>query len=235
MSGASKILLVDDDASVRVVYKIALTAAGFEVFDADDGDQALEQMRTSPPDLVILDVEMPRLDGWRTLAQLRSRGHSQPVLMITRVDDVDSRVHGLDSGADDYLGKPCTAAELLARVRALLRRAARPLQPSRVLRFGNIVVDLDRKSATQDGADVALTRTEYALIEVFVRHPGKPVPRQVIAEEVWGNGSENSHTLDTHLWRLRKKLGDRTDEPRWIRNISGIGYVLTPDPAPDPA
>jgi two-component system, OmpR family, response regulator MprA len=172
-------------------------------------------------------VEMPRMNGWKTLAELRRRKCPQPILMVTHVNDVDSRVHGLDTGADDYIGKPCTAGELQARVRALLRRAPGTTKRPSVLHFGPTVVDLDKKSATRDGEPVRLTRTEYALLELLCENLGKPVSREQINLRVWGGQQSSSHTLDTHLWRLRQKLGDTDDEPRWIRNLPAIGFVLS--------
>lgn len=218
------ILVVDDDPAIRSLFAKALTTAGFDTRESEDGVSALEQATSHPPSLIVLDVEMPRMNGWKTLAELRRRGCAQPILMITHVDDVDSRVHGLETGADDYIGKPCLPAELIARVKALLRRS--PLASSRRLRFGDVVVDLDGKKAERAGQPLRVTRTEYALLELLFRNAGKPVSREAMLEHLWGARSDTSHTIDTHLWRLRKKLGDAGDTPRWIQNVAGFGYVL---------
>jgi two-component system, OmpR family, response regulator MprA len=226
MANAEKILLVDDDPTVRRAFSRALTPMGYEVSECEDGFEALERIEAEAPALIVLDVDMPRMDGWKTLAELRRRGWTQPVLMVTHVDDVDSRVRGLDSGADDYISKPCSAPELLARVRALLRRAAPVRTLATTLRFGNVLVDLERKTATCGTAEFRLTRSEYALLTCLLENIGAPVSREVIFERVWGGKAGNSHTLDTHLWRLRKKLGDTSDNPHWICNHAGVGYSL---------
>lgn len=225
------ILVVDDDPVIRSLFVQALTGAGFDTVESEDGMDALERANAQTPALIVLDVEMPRMNGWKTLAELRRRGCTQPILMITHVNDVDSRVHGLETGADDYIGKPCLPTELIARVRALLRRS--PLASSRRLRFGDIVVDLDGKKAERAGQPLRITRTEFALLELLFRNAGKPVSREAMLEHLWGARSGTSHTIDTHLWRLRKKLGDAGDTPRWIQNVAGFGYVLSPETARD--
>jgi two-component system, OmpR family, response regulator MprA len=226
MSSADTILIVDDDPTVRQAFAIALTRAGYAVRECEDGIEALEQVQAAEPSLIILDVDMPGLDGWKTLAKLRQRGCVRPILMITHVHDVDSRVQGLESGADDYLGKPCSASEVVARVRALLRRA--PLRRSRQtrLRLGNVSVDLEKKVASQGNETARLTRTECALLDILVRRPGVPVSREDIFRHVWGAKPGQSHTLDTHIWRLRRKLGDTGENPRWLLNHPGQGFAL---------
>jgi DNA-binding response OmpR family regulator len=221
-----KILIVDDDPNVRSAYRTVLERAEYEVSECPDGLAALDWIRNQVPSLIILDVEMPHLDGWKTLAELRRCGCTRPVLMVTHVDDMASRVRGLDTGADDYIAKPCDAPELLARVRALLRRSV-PLQSVTPLRFGNVVVDLERKTATRDKTQIRLTRTEYAVLALLRKHIGTPVSRELIIAQVWGGKEGNSHALDTHLWRLRKKIGDTGDRPHWIQNHAGIGYTMS--------
>lgn len=218
-----RVWIIDDDAAVRAVFERALTEAGYVVAQLEDGLAALGLLRDETPALAILDVDMPRLDGWKTLAELRRRGCSAPVLMVTHVNDVDSRIHGLEAGADDYLGKPCHAAELIARVRALLRRQ-NGTDASSTLRLGSVTVDFQRRTATRDDAPLKLTRTDFALLELLAAHRGVPVSRAEIIERVWQGSAGSSHALDTHLWRLRRKLGD--DEGRWIASVTGIGFVL---------
>lgn len=221
------ILIVDDDACVRSAFRRALEGAGFAVLEGAEGDEALQLARRHSPALVLLDVDMPARDGWSTLEALRGSGYAQPILMITHVGDVASKVRGLDGGADDYLPKPCTAVELLARVRALLRRAAPPPARPRRWRLGPVVLDLDRKLAVVGPRTVRLTRTEFALLELLASRPGVPVPREEIFARVWGGKEGNSHTLDTHIWRLRQKLGDNTDEPQYLLNHPGVGFSLS--------
>lgn len=231
MSLSPKIFIVDDDTALRLLFGRVLKLAGFETVEARDGIEALDLFQVEAPALFILDVEMPRLDGWKTLAELRRRGCVKPVLMLTHVDDVDSRVRGLDGGADDYIGKPCSATELVARVRALLRRE--PAQRSRPprLRFGDLTVDLERKSAHRGPAasPARLTASEFALLECLSCTAGAPVSREEICARVWGTKAANSHALDTHLWRLRRKLGDTGESPRWVVNHPGLGYSLAPE------
>lgn len=227
------ILVVDDDAVVRSLFVQTLNAAGFDTTEAEDGIAALEQATAQSPAVIVLDVDMPRMNGWKTLAELRRRGCDRPVLMITHVNDAESRVQGLETGADDYIGKPCLPAELIARVNALLRRA--PPAPARQLRFGDVRVDLDAKKAERAGEPLRITRTEYELLELLFRHAGKPVSREAMLEHLWGARTGMTHTVDTHLWRLRKKLGDTGESPRWIQNIAGIGYVLSSEAEPPTA
>lgn len=221
--------MVDDEAQVRLVFNRLLSAAGYEVLECANGLEAIARLDEKPA-LVVLDVEMPCMDGWKTLGELRHRGHNVPVLMLTHLDQVADRVKGLESGADDYLGKPCDLGELLARVKALLRRTGKIAATLPRLRFGEVIVDLERKLAVHGHQPLKLTGKEYALLELFARHRGKPVSREDILSGVWQmKDTANSHTLETHLWRLRRKLGDIDRQPRWIRNLPGIGYVMDCD------
>jgi DNA-binding response OmpR family regulator len=170
---------------------------------------------------------MPKLDGFETLARLRGRAFTPPILMLSTLHDVDRRVEALAAGADDYIGKPFDLRELMARVSALLRRH-RVASP--VLRFGSITVDLQSRTARRDGAPCAFTGTEYALLEFLAQTPGKPVPRTFLLEAIWGYpGPTATRTVETHIWRLRKKLGDCPLGKQWIRTAAGIGYALSPD------
>lgn len=233
MPAPSKILLVDDETRVRSVLRRLLSDAGYSVIESTDGFEALDQIAIEQPALVILDVEMPRLNGWGTLEELRRRGARVPVLMLTNVNDVPDRLKGFETGADDYLGKPCDLKELLARVKALLRRTPDTARFSR-LKFDDLIVDLSKKVSRRNGQLVKLTRTEYALLDLLAQHHGQPVPRDEILKQVWGaSDSANSHAFDSHLWRLRKKIGDGGAQPRWLRNSSGVGYVLECEFAPE--
>lgn len=227
-----KILIVDDDEALRHVFSALLRHSGYRVLEAADGVEALELWHREAPALVLLDVDMPRLNGWQTLEKIRLRGGRQPVLMLTGLTSIDHRVKGLGAGADDYVGKPCDARELIARVQALLRRTEAAAAPATVLRLGDNVIDLAARTATAAGGPLALTRTEFALLELLARHPGRPVSRETILDAVWGyTNRPNTRTVETHVWRLRGKLGDRGDEPRWILTVPGAGYRLECDPA----
>ena len=222
-----KVWIVDDEAAVRATYSYVLKNAGYHVAECENGLQALGRLEQEQPLLVVLDIEMPGLNGWKTLAELRRHGCTRPVLVLTHLNDEDSRVRGLEEGADDFIAKPCSARELLARVRALLRRAA-PATSRKPLRFGEVVIDLETKTAKKKEAPLRLSRTDYALLELLHESRGKLVSRDLILQRIWHGHSGGSHALDTHLWRLRKKLGDPGDETGWIRNVPGIGYVMTP-------
>jgi DNA-binding response OmpR family regulator len=227
----ARLLLVEDDEPLRNVSAEYLRAAGFRVLEASDGVQALELWQRESPDLILLDVTMPRLNGWQTLEKIRFRGGRQPVLMLTGLVSVDDRVKGLGAGADDYLGKPCDVRELIARINALLRRTDTASAGATVLRLGEHVIDLVAHTATTAGQPLALTRTEFAILDLLARHAGRPVSRETILDGVWGyTHRPNTRTVETHLWRLRKKLGDRADEPRWIQTAGG-GYRLAAEGA----
>ncbi len=222
-----KILVVDDEEAQRCACTLALQKAGYRVVQATDGLDALDAAARERPDCILLDVDMPRLDGWRALEQLRARGVTTPVLMLTGLVDINSRVRGLGAGADDYLGKPCDHRELLARVHALLRRA-QPARPVLVLNFGPLRIDVEQRFVTiAAGTPPALTRTEFALLELLARHAGRTVPRETILDDVWGYAPDTvTRTVETHIWRLRRKLGDDAAQPRWIRTVQGAGYRL---------
>jgi DNA-binding response OmpR family regulator len=226
-ASSKKIWVIDDDPGVRLVFRQALTEKGYRVAEFEDGRIALARLASESPALFILDVDMPHLDGWQTLEALRRRGYTQPVLMVTHANEVSARVRGLEEGADDYVGKPCEASELCARVRALLRRT-KTMTPKSAssIRTGDIEIDLTNKTASKAGTAVRLTRTDYAVLTLLHSNLGRPVAREVILKQVWGGLSGSSHALDTHLWRLRRKLGGSKGEIAWIKNVSGIGYSM---------
>jgi len=226
MSTAAEILIVDDDRAIRAVFALALRRAGYVVRECEDGPDAVVQFQEKPPALILLDIEMPQMSGWEVLEEFRRLGCVQPVLMITSLHQVESRIRGLDMGADDYLCKPCDSGELVARVRALLRRPTRAAEVRQLLHFGEISVDLQTKTARRGDDPVRLSRTDYGLLILLREHLGKPVSRELIVATLWGTRADALHALETHLWRLRKKLGDSGPDARWIRNLPGIGYVL---------
>ena len=227
-----KITVVEDDDLVRESIGEALRRVGYRVLEVANGETALHVLDDEQPDLVIMDVTMPQLDGLTVLELIRARGNSVPVLILSGHGEVDHRVRGLALGADDYMAKPFDHRELLARVAALLRRG-RPLEASkpRYLRHQDINIDLVAKSADKGGEPIALTATEYSILEVLAQHTGEPVSRERLLEMVWGyTSAPATRTVETHIWRLRKKLGDNADEASWIQNIQGAGYVLRTPP-----
>ena len=228
MSTLPRILVIDDDGAIRASVVRCLQAPGYRVLEAVDGAQGVEVALKEKPALIIIDVMMPRLGGLEAVEEMRRLGINVPVLMLTTRSETPERVKGLMAGADDYLGKPFDRDELLARVHALLRKHTRQAPASRVLRFDELVVDLDQKTARRGGEDVALTRTEYALLELFAGNLGGAVSREQMLDAVWGyTYFPSTRTVDTHIWRLRKKIGDSGENPRWLKRVQGQGYVLS--------
>lgn len=226
MSSQPRILVVEDDRGVIQAIELALKDRGYRVMFAMDGKIGLETALRERPDLVILDVGLPTLDGVDVCRQLRQLQFDTPILMLTTKALVEDRVTGLNAGADDYLAKPFALAELYARINALLRRRRKEERPS-VIEFGDVRVDFGQKSATRAGKPLALTKTEYALLDLLARHAGQPVSRESMLDVVWGyTRFPTTRTIDTHIWRLRKKLGDDGDEPKWLRPVHGQGYCL---------
>lgn len=230
------ILVVDDDEMVRLVTAQTLAAAGYEVNDVGSGAEALAQVESGSPAMIVLDVSMPGMDGHAVVKALRARGYGRPVLMLTSHDSSEHIVRGLSAEADDYVTKPVDLRLLAARVHALLRRGPTLPLGAGKLYFGETVVDLDLKQALCAGERVLLTRTEFALLALLARNGARPATRGEILEGVWGYAADaNTRTVETHLWRLRKKLGDEGDEPRWILTRHGLGYVLAPETLSAPA
>jgi two-component system, OmpR family, response regulator MprA len=218
-----KILVVDDERAVRESLRRALTLEGYEVDLAVDGEDALESVRRAEPDALILDVLMPVLDGLEVSRRLRRSGSRVPILMLTARDAVENRVEGLDAGADDYLTKPFALEELLARMRALLRRTT---GGEEVLRFADIELDPTTRQVTRGGEPIELTRTEFALLELFMLNPRQVLTRSVIFERVWGyDFGFGSNSLDVYIGYLRRKT-EAGGKPRLIHTIRGVGYAL---------
>ncbi len=222
-----KILVVDDERAVRESLRRALELEGYQVELAEDGEQALERVGgITAPDAVILDVLMPGIDGLEVCRRLRADANTVPVLMLTARAEVDSRVAGLDAGADDYLPKPFALAELLARLRALLRRAANGDEASDVLRFSDLELDLGTREVRRGDVAIDLTRTEFALLELFLRNPRQVLTRSIIFERVWGyDFGPTSNSLDVYIGYLRRKT-EEGGAPRLIHTIRGVGYAL---------
>jgi two-component system response regulator MprA len=235
MADPARILVVDDEPAVQSALSRALTLESYEVAGAADGLEALERLGTAPYEAVILDIAMPRMDGLEVCRRLREGGDHTPVLMLTARGEVDDRVAGLDAGADDYLVKPFALRELLARVRALLRRAddAESDDPQE-LEFDELRLDLRSHEAWRGGRQLALTRTEFLLLEMFMRNPRKVLTRSAIFEHVWGyDFGSSSNSLGVYIGYLRRKT-EVGAEPRLLHTVRGVGYVLrTAHPAED--
>jgi len=222
-----KILVVDDERAVRESLRRALELEGYEIELAGDGKEALATLGRddSQPDAVILDVLMPGVDGLEVCRRLRATGNHVPVLMLTARDEVENRVAGLDAGADDYVTKPFALEELLARVRALLRRTA-DTDGGEVLSFADLVLDVGTREVRRGGRPIELTRTEFALLELFLRNPRQVLTRSIIFERVWGyDFGFASNSLDVYIGYLRRKT-EAGGEPRVIHTVRGVGYAL---------
>ncbi len=221
-----RILVVDDERAVRESLRRALQLEGYEVELAEDGADALAKLNGGgTPDAVILDVLMPTIDGLEVCRRIRREGNSVPVLMLTARAEVESRVAGLDAGADDYLPKPFALEELLARLRALLRRSG---GTDEVLRFEDLELDPSTREARRGGELMELTRTEFNLLELFMRNPRQVLTRSTIFERVWGyDFGFASNSLDVYIGYLRRKT-EAGNRPRLIQTVRGVGYALRP-------
>jgi len=222
-----EILVVDDERAVRDSLRRALQLEGYRVELAEDGEQALRRLALEPqPDAVILDVLMPGADGLEVCRRLRRAGNEIPVLMLTARAEIDSRVAGLDAGADDYLPKPFALAELLARLRALLRRLGTGDGAADALRFADLDLDQGTREVRRSGVLIDLTRTEFALLELFLRNPRQVLTRSVIFERVWGyDFGPSSNSLDVYIGYLRRKT-EQGGRSRLIHTVRGVGYAL---------
>jgi len=226
MPEQARILVVDDEPAVQNALLRALTLEHYDVAKASDGREALERLGAAPYEAIILDIAMPRVDGLEVCRRLRDGGDTTPVLMLTARGEVDDRVAGLDAGADDYLVKPFALRELLARVRALLRRAGEDDAHEAALSFEDLRLDLRAHEAWRGERMLALTRTEFLLLEMFLRHPRQVLTRSAIFESVWGyDFGSSSNSLGVYMGYLRRKT-EAEDEPRLLHTVRGVGYVL---------
>jgi two-component system, OmpR family, response regulator MprA len=224
-SVTARILVVDDERATREGLRRALRLEGYQVELAADGEEALACQRRQESDLIVLDVLMPRLDGLEACRRLRAIGDTTPVLVLTARVEVGDRVEGLDAGADDYLTKPFALDELLARVRALLRRRGAP-DRREVLRYNDVVLDTSTLEVFRGERRLELTRMEFQLLELFLRYPRRALTRSVIFERVWGfDFGSSSNALDVYIGYLRRKL-EADGETRLIQTIRGVGYAM---------
>jgi two-component system, OmpR family, response regulator MprA len=222
-----RVLVVDDDRAVRDSLRRSLEFNGYDVVLAADGAEGLVAVGSQHPDVVVVDVMMPRLDGIETTRALRAAGNDVPILVLTARDAVGDRVEGLDAGADDYLTKPFALEELLARLRALLRRIVPDGDgENEVLTFSDLTMDVASRDVARAGRPIELTRTEFTLLEMFLRRPRRVLDRSFILEEVWGYDFPTSaNSLEVYVGYLRRKT-EAEGEPRLIQTVRGVGYVL---------
>jgi two-component system, OmpR family, response regulator MprA len=226
MRAKPSVLVVDDDRAVRESLRRALALHGFEVVLAADGMDAIRRVSADPPDVVVLDVMMPGVDGFGVVRRLRQDGFDVPILLLTARDAVPDRVTGLSAGADDYLAKPFALEELVARIGALLRRARSDTDAPQTRRFADLVVDVPAASVHRGGAELELTRTEFDLLLEFMDAPRRVFSREQLHERVWGPDSDiTPNTVEVYIGYLRRKL-EAGGRPRLIQTIRGFGYAL---------
>jgi DNA-binding response OmpR family regulator len=229
LKATARILIVEDEAPMRLALSDTLTAEGYRVLTAADGAVGLQKACAEKPDLILLDVMMPKLDGYALCAELRRLANPVPVLILTAKGQVGDRVQGLDAGADDYLVKPFSTQELLARVRALLRRTARASRELELVSLGDVRLDFPRQQAWRGPQELHLTAKEFAMLRLLLEAPGEPVSRERFLDVVWGYAAfPTTRTVDNHIASLRAKLEANPDDPRWIKTVHGIGYRIEP-------
>lgn len=223
----SRILIIEDELPMRRALEDALSAEGHRVLSAADGEAGLQRALDEKPDLLLLDVMMPKLDGFELCAELRRLGVHSPVLMLTAKGGLDDRVRGLDTGADDYLVKPFGLEELLARVRALLRRTGRQTAGVAELKLGDVRIDFARQQARRGAEEIHLSPKEFAMLRLLADAAGKVVSRERFLDVVWGvSAFPTTRTVDTHIATLRSKIEPSPDKPKYIHTVHGAGYRL---------
>ena len=223
----SRILIIEDEAPMRTALADLLTAEGYRVLSAADGEIGLQRALDEKPDLILLDIMMPKLDGFALCAELRRLSNAGPVLMLTAKGQIEDRVAGLDAGADDYLVKPFSTEELLARIRALLRRFQRHNKAAGKLKLGEIEIDLARQTAARGKKQIHLTAKEFSILRLMAEAEGEPVTRERFLDVVWGyTAFPTTRTVDNHIASLRSKIEPDPDEPRWLKTVHGVGYKL---------
>jgi DNA-binding response OmpR family regulator len=224
-----RILIIEDETPMRTALADLLAAEGYRTLTAADGESGLKRALLEKPDLILLDVMMPKLDGFAVCAGLRRLTNDVPVVMLTAKGQIEDRVNGLDAGADDYVVKPFSSEELLARVRALLRRVERKSKARTKLKLGEMEIDLPRQIATRVGKPMHLTAKEFAMLRLLAEAEGEPVTRERFLDVVWGYGAfPTTRTVDNHIASLRAKIEVNPDSPRWIKTVHGVGYKLEP-------
>ncbi|EEF61737.1 response regulator transcription factor [Pedosphaera parvula] len=223
----ARILIIEDEVPMRTALKDCLEGEGYRVITAADGEEGLKRVMAEKPDLVLLDVMMPKLDGFALCAELRRLANPVPILMLTAKGQIEDRVTGLDAGADDYLVKPFSTDELLARVRAMLRRHQREKRAVATLRFGEVEIDMVKQTARRGRKDLHFTAKEYAMLRLLSEAPGEPISRERFLDVVWGYAAfPTTRTVDNHIASLRAKIESDPEKPRWIKTVHGVGYRL---------
>lgn len=221
----TKILIVEDEKSILMALEDNLELEGYEVSCAKDGEKGLSIAKEQACDLIILDIMLPKMNGFEVCKQLRQTGITTPILMLTAKSQEIDKVLGLELGADDYVTKPFSPRELLARVKALLRRAKQPKQGVKLYRFGNVEVDFKKYEVKKKGKTIHLTALEFALLHFLINNKDQVVHRDSILDEVWGNDVfVQSRTVDKHIAQLRKKVEDDPSNPRYIVGVRSVGY-----------
>jgi len=227
MTVKARILIIEDELHMRAALEQCLAAEGYRVMTASEGETGLERALAEKPDLILLDIMMPRLDGFTVCAELRRHANPVPVLMLTAKGQVGDRVRGLDAGADDYLIKPFSTDELLARVRALLRRSQRDSTMASGLVLGTVRVDFVRQQAWRHAQSLYLTSKEFAMLRLLAESLGEPVSRERFLDAVWGYGAfPTTRTVDSHIAMLRAKIEPNPEQPTFIQTVHGVGYRL---------
>jgi DNA-binding response OmpR family regulator len=227
-----RVLIVDDDHAARRAIAAMLRALGYGTTEAANGRECLAQIDAARPDLLLLDIDMPEMNGWQTLAALRERRYAGAVIVLTAADTTDDAVRALTAGADDFLSKPCELRELAARVNAVLRRSQKTAARGSVLQLGDVRIDLTARAAEVHGKPLPLTRTEFRLIEVLASESGRSLTRQELLQKVWRySSSASSRTVDTYIWRLRQKICPEPKRPQCIVTTAD-GYRLSLKIAP---
>ena len=229
---AKKVLVIDDDTNVVKFVTLALTENGYDAVSAMDGMEGFEKVKAEKPDLIILDVMLPKMNGLDVCQSLRSEGNQVPIIMLTARGQEIDKVLGLKLGADDYVTKPFSFMELIARVEAVLRRAGGPATgtppPGSVVRFSDVTIDFDRHEVDKGGDPVELTPRELRLLRFLVERRGQVVSREQLLDGVWGYDTiPFTRTVDTHIAKLRKKIEDEPSNPRFIVTVHGLGYKFT--------
>ncbi len=222
-----RILIIEDELPMRTALQDVLQAEGYRVMQAADGEIGLRRAMEEKPDLILLDIMMPKLDGYAVCQELRRLSNPVLVLMLTAKGQIEDRVTGLDAGADDYLVKPFSTEELLARVRALLRRMHRQAHAVVKLRFNDVEIDLLRQTASRGRKTLHFTTKEFSMLRLMAEAPGEPVSRDRFLDVVWGYAAfPTTRTVDNHISSLRSKIEKDPDSPRWIKTVHGVGYKL---------
>jgi DNA-binding response OmpR family regulator len=222
-----RILIIEDELPMRIALTDLMQAQGYRVITAADGEAGLERALTEKPDLLLLDVMMPRLDGYSVCCEIRRVAPALPILMLTARGQVEHRVAGLDAGADDYLVKPFSSRELLARVRSLLRRTERKAAMVERIAFGDVEIDFSKQVCVRAGKRIALTAKEFGMLKLLAEQPNEPVSRERFLEIVWGyNAYPTTRTVDNQILSLRTKLEPEPASPRYLTTVHGVGYRL---------